>query len=87
LFKRVLRTGGFPKAKTNKAMDPQSGPATPTDARTRLEGALAKFDRELRARAHAANTVMSGAFGTVPVVDYARFIEIHTRHHRKQMPA
>jgi hypothetical protein len=87
LFKRVLRTGGFPKAKTNKAMDPQSGPATPTDARARLEGALARFDRELRAHAQASDTVTSGAFGTVPVADYARFIEIHTRHHCKQMPA
>jgi hypothetical protein len=86
LFKRVLRTGGFPKAKTNKPMDPQSGPATPTDARARLEGALARFDRELRARAHASDTVTSGAFGTVRVIDYARFIEIHTRHHCKQMP-
>jgi hypothetical protein len=86
LFKRVLRTGGFPKAKTNKAMDPQSGPATPIDARARLEGALAKFDRELRARAQTSDTVASGAFGTVPIVDCARCIEIHTRHHRKQMP-
>jgi DinB family protein len=87
LFKRVLRTGGFPRARTNKAMDPQSGPATPTDARARLEGAVARFDREVRGRAHTSDTVTSGAFGTVPVVDYARFIEIHTRHHRKQMPA
>ena len=47
LFKRVLRTGGFPKARTNKAMDPQAGPATPGDARARLEGAFARFDREL----------------------------------------
>src|SRR5262245_5352736 len=86
LFKRVLRTGGFPKAKTNKAMDPQRGPATPAEARVRLEGALAKFDRELRARAQGSDTVTSGAFGTVPVADYARFIEIHTRHHCKQMP-
>src|SRR5262247_3242030 len=28
LFKRVLRKGAFPKAKTNKAMNPESGPAT-----------------------------------------------------------
>jgi len=87
LFKRVLRTGGFPKARTNNAMNPQRGPATPADARARLEGAFAKFDREVRARAQTSDTVASGAFGTVPVVDYARFIEIHTRHHRKQMPA
>ena len=87
LFNRVLRTGGFPKAKTNKAMDPASGPATPAEARTRLEGALARFDRECRACADAGNgTIASGAFGSIPLVDYARFIEIHTRHHCKQMP-
>ncbi|PYR66919.1 MAG: hypothetical protein DMF88_14670 [Acidobacteria bacterium] len=87
LFKRVLRTGGFPKAKTNKAMNPASGPAMTSEARTRLEGALARFDRELRARAQSSDSVTSSAFGTVPLTDYARFIEIHTRHHTRQMPA
>jgi hypothetical protein len=24
-------------------------------------------------------------FGTVPLQDYARFMEIHTRHHSRQM--
>jgi hypothetical protein len=87
LFNRVLRTGAFPKAKTNKAMDPESGPPTPADARRRLEDALARFDRECRACAQAGRTVASGAFGRVGVADYARFIELHTRHHCKQMPA
>jgi len=86
LFKRVLRKAAFPKAKTNKAMDPASGPATPADARVRLEAALARFDRECRACAQAAGSVKSGAFGTVSVADYARFIEVHTRHHCRQMP-
>ena len=87
LFRRVVKNGGFPKAKTNKALNPQSGPATTTDARARLEGAMARFDRELRARAQTSDSVTSSAFGTVAVADYARFIEIHTRHHTKQMPA
>jgi DinB family protein len=86
LFNRVLRTGTFPKAKTNKAMDPASGPATPSDGRRRLEDALARFDRECRACAQADGTVSSGAFGRVSVADYARFIELHTRHHCRQMP-
>jgi DinB family protein len=86
LFNRVLRTNGFPKARTNKAMNPATGPATPAAARGRLEEALAKFDRECRACATAGRTVTSGAFGTVPLNDYAKFIEIHTRHHCKQMP-
>ena len=35
LFKRVLRKATFPKAKTNKAMDPASGPATPGECDAR----------------------------------------------------
>lgn len=86
LFNRVLRSSAFPKGKTNKAMDPASGPATPADARVRLEGALERFDRGCRACAQAGGAVASTTFGTVPVADYARFIELHTRHHCKQMP-
>ena len=37
LFKRVLRKGAFPKAKTNKAMNPASGAATVAEGRVRLE--------------------------------------------------
>lgn len=85
LFNRVLRNRAFPKAKTNKAMDPATGPASPADARARLEGALARFDRGCRACAEAGGMVASRTFGTVPVEDYARFIEIHTRHHCRQM--
>src|SRR5437667_12580416 len=33
LFKRVLKKGAFPKAKTNKAMDPSSGLATAAEGR------------------------------------------------------
>lgn len=38
-FNRVLKKGAFPKAKSSKAMDPDEGPATPAQARVRLEGA------------------------------------------------
>jgi len=86
LFNRVLKKGTFPKAKTSKAFDPASGPALPADARSRLEGAMAKFERACRARAAAGQHVPSTIFGTVSVADYARFQEVHTRHHRKQMP-
>lgn len=86
LFNRVLKSGVFPKAKTNKAMNPASGPATPADGRARLEAALARFDRECRACAESGGTVASATFGTVHVGDYARFIELHTRHHCRQMP-
>ena len=48
LFKRVLRKAVFPKAKTNKAMNPASGPATPAEGRVRLEAAHQKFDEACR---------------------------------------
>jgi len=85
-FNRVLRSGSFPKAKTTKPMDPSSGPATPFEGRARLEAAFAHFDRECRARAETGEHVMSTLFGSVPVADFVRFQEIHTRHHRTQMP-
>src|SRR5205823_6109182 len=86
LFNRVLKNNAFPKAKTNKAMDPASGPATPDEGRVRVEAALSRFDRECRACANASRSVASATFGSVPVEDWARFIALHTRHHCKQMP-
>jgi hypothetical protein len=85
-FNRVIRKGVFPKAKTNKPLNPVSGPATPAEARARLDAALVKFDRACRARAASGQPVLSAAFGRVSVEDYARFEELHTRHHRQQMP-
>jgi DinB superfamily len=85
LFKRVLRKGGFPKAKTNKAMDPESGPATPAEGRARLEAAHEKFATACRQLASSGKQMRTTIFGTVAVEDYVRFMEIHTRHHGKQI--
>jgi hypothetical protein len=87
VFNRVVRNGTFPKAKTNKALNPPSGPSTAADARMRLESAVARFDLECRNCAHAGGIVASGAFGRVPLGDYVKFMEVHVRHHCKQMPA
>ena len=85
-FNRILKKGVFPKGfKAHKAMNPTSGPATPAEARVRLEGALAKFDQECRRRAASGPNVSTG-FGTVSVEDLVRFSAMHTRHHCKQMP-
>jgi DinB superfamily len=85
LFKRVLRNGAFPKAKTNKAMNPVSGPATPAEGRARLETAHDKFDAACRQLASQGGRMRTTVFGVVPVGDYVRFMELHTRHHGKQM--
>jgi hypothetical protein len=86
-FNRVIRKGVFPNAKTNKPLNPINGPATPAEGRARLDAALAKFDRACRARVASGQPVFSAAFGRVSVEDYARFEELHTRHHREQIPA
>jgi hypothetical protein len=87
IFNRILKKGVFPKGfKALKALDPTSGPATPAEARVRLEGALARFDQECRRRAASGQHVVSTGFDTVSVEDYVRFSALHTRHHCKQMP-
>lgn len=85
LFNRVLRKGGFPKAKTNKAMNPASGPTSPAEGRARLEAAHQQFDVACRQVASSGERLRTTTFGAVPVEDYVRFMEIHTRHHGKQM--
>ena len=85
LFKRVLRNGGFPRAKTNKAMNPAAGPPTPADGRTRLEAAHLQFDQACRQVASKGQPLRTGIFGAVLVEDYVRFMELHTRHHGKQI--
>ena len=86
-FYRILKKDAFPKGfKAHKAMNPTSGPATPAEARVRLEGAFARFDQECRRRVASGQHVVSTGFGTVSVEDFVRFNAIHTRHHSKQMP-
>ena len=85
LFKRVLRKAAFPKAKTNKAMDPANGPATPAEGRARLETAHQKFDEACRQVASGGERMRTTIFGAVPVEEYVRFMELHTRHHGKQI--
>ena len=87
LFNRTLKKGAFPKGfKALKALDPTCGPATPAEARVRLEGAFARFDQECRRRAASGQHVVSTGFGTVSVEDLVTFNGLHTRHHCKQMP-
>jgi hypothetical protein len=85
LFKRVLQKGAFPKARTNRAMNPVSGPATAAEGRARLETAHDKFDAACRELALRGGQMRTTIFGVVRVEDYVRFMELHTRHHGKQM--
>jgi len=87
LFRRVLRKATFPMGfKAHKAMNPTSGPATPAEGRIRLETAHQQFDEACR-RSAAAGRPITSHFGLVPLQDFVRFSELHTRHHTKQMAA
>jgi hypothetical protein len=68
-------------------MNPASGPATAAEGRLRLEAAHEKFAAACRQVASRDEWMRTTIFGVVPVVDYVRFTEIHTRHHDKQMAA
>jgi hypothetical protein len=86
-FNWILKKGVFPNGwKAHKALNPATGPATPAQARVRLEGALARFDQECRRRAASGHQLVSSGFGTVSLEDLVRFSALHTRHHCKQMP-
>jgi hypothetical protein len=86
VFKRILRRKAFLKMKTGEDFDPPTGSATVAQGHVRLEGALARFDHACRARAASGQKVVSSIFGAVSVVDFARFQELHVRHHLQQMP-
>jgi hypothetical protein len=86
VFERILRRKAFLKMKAAEAMDPPTGSATPKQARVRLEAVLTGFDRACRARAASGQEVASTIFGAVPVADFARFQELHVRHHHLQLP-
>ena len=83
-YNRVLKKNAFPKAKTNKAMNPESGPPTVAEGCTRLEHAFDRFEQACRAKPEQAK-VVSTVFGAVSLESWARFQALHVRHHIKQM--
>jgi hypothetical protein len=86
VFRQTLWRKAFPKMKAIAAFVPAAGSATPADGRVRLDGALTRFDQACRARAASGQDVASTIFGAVPVADFARFQELHVRHHVEQIP-
>ena len=85
VFRRILRRGAFLRMKAIEAFKPAAGPQTPAAGRVRVEGALARFDHACRACAASNQPVPSTLFGRVSVADFARFQELHVRHHHQQI--
>lgn len=85
LFRRVLRNAAFPKAKTNRAMDPATGPGSPAEGRVRLEAAHEAFAAAARRAGAQGGRMRTTIFGAVAAEEYVRFMELHTRHHAGQL--
>ena len=85
VFRRILRKGAFLQMKAIEAFKPAAGPDTPAGARVRLGHALSRFDQACRARAASGRDVESTIFGAVSVADFAKFQELHVRHHQQQL--
>ena len=85
VFRRILKRGAFPKGRTTKAMNPVRGPATVSDGRTRLMTAHERFEAACRAVAASGAPMNTPMFGAVAVADFVRFMELHTRHHNRQI--
>lgn len=86
VFKRILRRKEFLKMKASEPMDPPTGSPTPREARVRLQVVLTRFEKACRVRAAGGQDVASTIFGAVTVADFARFQELHVRHHHLQLP-
>jgi len=85
VFRRILRRGVFPKGRTTKAMNPAAGGATPAEGRTRLMAAHERFEAACRTVAARRTPINTPMFGAVAVEDFVRFMELHTRHHARQI--
>ncbi len=86
VFRRILKRGVLPNGRTTKAMNPAEGAATPAEGRTRLMAAHERFEAACRTVAARRTPMNTPMFGAVAVEDFVRFMELHTRHHARQIP-
>lgn len=80
----VLRRGRFiPGSKSPAVFRPGPAPAPPAQLLDRLAVATAGFETD--AAALGTTTIDHPFFGHLPLNDFVRLQEIHTRHHRAQL--
>ena len=85
VFRWMLKKGSLPNGKTTRALNPADGPVTPAEGRARLEAAHARYEAACRRLAALGATMRTPMFGPVRVEDFVRFMELHTRHHLRQI--
>ena len=80
----VLRRGRFPPgSKSPRVFRPGPTPAAPEQLLGRLGTAMAVFEAD--AAALGTPAIDHPFFGRLPLSDFVRLQEIHTRHHRRQL--
>jgi hypothetical protein len=86
LLNPVLRRGAFiPGSKTPKMLEPSASPARPEELLARLRAAANAFEADAAVNTSASATLDHPFFGRLPLADFVRFQEIHTRHHHGQV--
>jgi DinB family protein len=84
LLAPVLRRGRFiPGSKSPRVFRPSPTPAAPEQLLDRLTAATSAFESD--AASLATTTIDHPFFGRLPLSDFVRLQEIHTRHHRGQL--
>lgn len=82
----VLRRGRFiPGSSSPKAFRPSDTPASQPELLARVRAAMEAFHADAGAAESAA--LDHPFFGRLGLVDFVRLQEIHTRHHRGQIPS
>jgi hypothetical protein len=85
LLRPVLRRGRFiPGSKSPRVFRPGPAPASQAALLGRLQTAAEAFEKA--ASNLGASAIDHPVFGRLPLVDFIRLQEIHTNHHRAQMP-
>ena len=85
LLDPVLRRGRFfPGSKSPKIFRPSSPPPAPAELVGRLEAAVKGFEADAAGARDV--TLDHPFFGRLPLADFVRLQEIHTRHHNGQLP-
>jgi hypothetical protein len=80
----VLKRGRFiPGSNSPKVFRPSDAPAPQAELVRRLETAMAAFEAD--AAAARTTTFDHPFFGRLRLIDFVRFQEIHTNHHRGQL--
>ncbi len=84
LLQPVLRRGRFvPGSKSPEPFRPSATPAAPDVLLERLRAAIEAFETD--AGAAGAPAIDHPMFGRLPLADFVRLQEIHTRHHCGQL--